>query len=331
MRSFSAALLGRRAGRARRARRRAGLARVEGGAAQGDRCRCRSATSAWCSPTSTATRKPADPLVTDRGHERKVHVVLPAYKAAETISLVAHEMPVPAADRALLVDDASPDDTVQAALREGFDVLRHPRNRGYGANQKTCYVRAALDGADVVVMVHADNQYDPALVAKMVRPILDGEADVVIGSRLLEDETIAGGMPRWKWVGNRFLTEIENRAFRRRYSEYHTGYRAFSTDFLRSRRVPAQQRRLRLRPADLRPDRLRRRARGRAGDPHPLLPRGVERLVPHERLVRPAHAGRADPLPARRVGPLALAAAAPPGRAPGYRAARGPLKLRPPA
>jgi len=179
------------------------------------------------------TQKPADPLVRDRAHDSKVHVVLPAYRAAETVALVAHEMPVPAADRALLVDDASPDDTVQAALREGFDVLRHPKNRGYGANQKTCYVRAALDGADVVVMVHADNQYDPALVAKMVRPILDGDADVVIGSRMLEDESIAGGMPRWKWVGNRFLTEIENRAFRRRYSEYHTGYRAFSTDFLR--------------------------------------------------------------------------------------------------
>lgn len=179
-------------------------------------------------------QKPADPLVRDRGGDRRVHVVLPAYRAADTVALVAHEMPVPAADRALLVDDQSPDHTVQAALREGFDVLRHPRNRGYGANQQTCYVRAALDGADVVVMVHADNQYDPALVAKMVRPILDGAADVVIGSRLLEDETIAGGMPRWKWVGNRFLTGIENRAFRRRFSEYHTGYRAFSTDFLRS-------------------------------------------------------------------------------------------------
>jgi glycosyltransferase involved in cell wall biosynthesis len=143
-------------------------------------------------------------------------------------------MPVPAADRALLVDDASPDATRRTALSEGFDVLTHPKNRGYGANQKSCYVRAALDGADVVVMVHADNQYDPALVAKMVRPILDGAADVVIGSRLLEDEAIAGGMPRWKWIGNRFLTYIENRAFRRSYSEYHTGYRAFSTDFLRS-------------------------------------------------------------------------------------------------
>ena len=100
-------------------------------------------------------------------------------------------------------------------------------------------MRAAIDGADIVVMVHADNQYDPALVAEMVRPIEEGRADVVIGSRLLEDETIAGGMPRWKWIGNRLLTWIENRGFRRRFSEYHTGYRAFSVDFLARSRSTA--------------------------------------------------------------------------------------------
>ncbi len=179
------------------------------------------------------TRAPR-PLMEDRGGEFRVHVVLPAYRAAETIPSVAESMPVDAADRALLVDDASPDDTTEVALRHGIDVLRHPSNRGYGANQKSCYVRAILEGADAVVMVHADNQYDPALVAQMVKPIEAGIADVVIGSRLLEDEAIAGGMPRWKWVGNRFLTAIENLAFRRGYSEYHTGYRAFSTSFLRS-------------------------------------------------------------------------------------------------
>jgi SAM-dependent methyltransferase len=177
---------------------------------------------------------PPRPLMRDRGGDFKVHVVLPAYRAAETISLVAGSMPVEAADRALLVDDASPDDTSDVALREGLDVLRRPANRGYGANQKTCYVQAIRDGADAVVMVHADNQYDPALVAQMVKPIQYDIADVVIGSRLLEDEAIAGGMPRWKWVGNRFLTTVENLAFRRGYSEYHTGYRAFSTEFLRS-------------------------------------------------------------------------------------------------
>ncbi len=182
----------------------------------------------------TPVQEPAEPLVNDRGGDLKVHVVLPAYKAARTIDQVAHALPVQAADRALLVDDASSDGTVDAALAAGFEVLRHPTNRGYGANQKTCYARAALDGADIVVMVHADDQYDPGLVAEMVQPIAEGRADVVIGSRLLEDEAISGGMPRWKWVGNRFLTEIENRAFRRRFSEYHTGYRAYSVDFLRT-------------------------------------------------------------------------------------------------
>lgn len=177
--------------------------------------------------------QPAEPLVRPRGGDPRVHVVLPAYKAADTVAQVAHALPVEAADRALLVDDASPDSTAEAALAAGLEVLRHPSNRGYGANQKTCYVRAILDGADIVVMVHADNQYDPALVAQMVKPIEAGIADVVMGSRLLEDGTVAGGMPRWKWVGNRMLTAVENLAFRRGYSEYHTGYRAFSTDLLR--------------------------------------------------------------------------------------------------
>jgi SAM-dependent methyltransferase len=176
-----------------------------------------------------------EPLMEPReGRPLTVHVVLPAYRAAETIEVVARSMPIESADRALLVDDASPDDTSEVALRNGLDVLRLPSNRGYGGNQKACYVRAIRDGADAVVMVHADNQYDPALVAHMVKPIEAGIADVVMGSRLLEDEAIAGGMPRWKWIGNRFLTSVENAAFRRGYSEYHTGYRAFSTEFLRS-------------------------------------------------------------------------------------------------
>jgi SAM-dependent methyltransferase len=177
---------------------------------------------------------PPRPLVHDRGRDVKVHVVLPAYKAERTVDKVAQSLPVEAADRTLLVDDASPDGTAEAALAAGFEVLVHPRNRGYGANQKTSYVRAALDGADIIVMVHADNQYDPSLLAEMVKPIEAGLADVVIGSRLLEDETIAGGMPRWKWLGNRMLTRVENLAFRRAYSEYHTGYRAFDVSFLKT-------------------------------------------------------------------------------------------------
>jgi SAM-dependent methyltransferase len=177
--------------------------------------------------------QPPELLVEDRGGSPRVAVVLPAYRAAATIPAVAREMPVDVVDRALLVDDASPDTTGEVALREGFELLRLPANRGYGGNQKAGYVRALLDGADVVVMVHADNQYDPSLIERMVRPLEAGIADVVMGSRLLEDETIAGGMPRWKWLGNRALTAVENLAFRRGFSEYHTGYRAYSADFLR--------------------------------------------------------------------------------------------------
>ena len=180
-----------------------------------------------------AVRRPAAPLAEDRGGPVRVTVVLPAYRAAATIPAVAREMPLAVVDRALLVDDASPDTTPEVALREGFELLRLPANRGYGGNQKAGYVRALLDGADIVVMVHADNQYDPSLIERMVRPLEAGIADVVMGSRLLEDETIAGGMPRWKWLGNRALTAVENLAFRRGFSEYHTGYRAYSAEFLR--------------------------------------------------------------------------------------------------
>lgn len=177
---------------------------------------------------------PPRPLLHDRGGPATVVLVLPAYEATRTIAAVADEIPVEAADRALLIDDASHDDTARVALDRGLDVVRHPRNRGYGASQKTGYARALLDGADVIVMVHADDQYDPALVPAMVEPILEGRADMVIGSRLLRDRAIAGGMPRWKWLGNRLLTGIENRVFDERLSEYHTGYRAFSAELLRS-------------------------------------------------------------------------------------------------
>jgi 2-polyprenyl-3-methyl-5-hydroxy-6-metoxy-1,4-benzoquinol methylase len=176
---------------------------------------------------------PAEPLVRDRGGPSTVHIVLPAYRAARTIATVVEEMPADVADRALLVDDASDDETTATALAHGLEVLRHPANRGYGAGQKSGYARALIDGADAIVMVHADNQYDPALVGEMVDPILAGAADMVIGSRLLEDRAIAGGMPRWKWLGNRLLTGIENRAFGVSFSEYHTGYRAFSAELLR--------------------------------------------------------------------------------------------------
>src|SRR3954468_3667723 len=182
----------------------------------------------------TEVQQPATKLVRDRGGEESVHVVLPAYRATRTIPDVVDEMPVDAADRALLVDDASADRTTEVALAHGLEVMRHPANRGYGAGQKTGYARALTDGADAIVMVHADNQYDPGMIGEMIAPIVEGRADMVIGSRLLEDRAIAGGMPRWKWLGNRLLTGIENRGFGVEFSEYHTGYRAFSASLLRS-------------------------------------------------------------------------------------------------
>jgi 2-polyprenyl-3-methyl-5-hydroxy-6-metoxy-1,4-benzoquinol methylase len=175
-----------------------------------------------------------EPLMADREATADVYIILPAYNAAGTLPAVVSELDRRAADRALVIDDASFDDTAHIAVVLGLDVLRHPVNRGYGASQKSGYVRALLDGADVVVMVHADNQYSPALVADMAAPIIGGRADMVIGSRLLEHRAVADGMPRWKWLGNRLLTSLENRAFGMRVSEYHTGYRAFSADLLRS-------------------------------------------------------------------------------------------------
>jgi SAM-dependent methyltransferase len=182
----------------------------------------------------TDVQRAPEPLLRHRGGPATVTLVLPAYNATRTIPGVVAEIPVDAADRALLVDDDSHDDTTRVALAHGLDVIRHPHNRGYGGSQKTGYARALLDGADVIVMVHADGQYAPGLVPEMVAPILEGRADMVIGSRMLRDRAIAGGMPRWKWLGNRLLTGIENRAFGVSLSEYHTGYRAFSAELLRS-------------------------------------------------------------------------------------------------
>ncbi len=295
--------------RSERAARAARLAAAQPPRA-GRTCRSRSATSAWCWPTTCSrSRRRCRACRTAAETARCTSCCRPTTPRC-TIPLVAAALPSHAADRALLVDDASPDETAAVALREGFDVLTHPANRGYGANQKTCYTRAALDGADIVVMVHADNQYDPALVAEMVRPIEEGFADVVIGSRLLEDETIAGGMPRWKWIGNRFLTWVENRGFRRALLGVPHGLPRLLGGLPALDPVPPQQRRLRVRPGDLRPDRGPRRPRGGAGDPHALLPRGLERLLPDQRDLRAAHPRRARPLQDRRAeGQLAAPSA----------------------
>lgn len=159
-------------------------------------------------------------------------IVLPAYRAAKTLKEVVGDIPAGHADRILLVDDASADATVSVATALQLDVIRHRRNLGYGGNQKTCYRQALAMGADVVVMLHPDGQYDPAIIPHLCKVIEEGNADIVLGSRWLGLDPAKAGMPWWKRIGNRFLTAAENRVLGLRLSEYHTGYRAYSRRFL---------------------------------------------------------------------------------------------------
>jgi glycosyltransferase involved in cell wall biosynthesis len=162
----------------------------------------------------------------------RVVVVMPAYNAARTLEATYRGLAMDVVDEVILVDDVSHDETVDIAERLGLKVVVHLQNRGYGGNQKTCYLEALRSGADVVVMVHPDNQYDSTLVPEMIQPILDGTADIVLGSRFLSGTALSGGMPWWKFVSNRFLTIVENVAFGLRLSEYHTGFRAYSRRLL---------------------------------------------------------------------------------------------------
>ena len=164
----------------------------------------------------------------------KVVVVMPAYNAAKTLHMTYADLPRDMVDLVIVVDDGSSDETAKIARELGLELFVHDRNYGYGANQKTCYREALKAGADIVVMVHPDYQYDPTLLPEVVRPIQDGRADVVLGSRLMGDSPMKQGMPWWKYVSNRFLTWVENVAFGLKLSEYHTGYRAFRRDALES-------------------------------------------------------------------------------------------------
>lgn len=167
---------------------------------------------------------------------QRIVVVMPAYNAARTLRQTYDRIP-PVVEKVILVDDHSQDETIAVASSLGLKVIPHPHNVGYGGNQKTCYMEALRDGADVVVMLHPDGQYDPELITSLVRPILEGRADMVLGSRFLAPGGVrASGMPVYKILGNRLLTAIENLVFGTRFSECHTGYRAYSSAFLR--RVP---------------------------------------------------------------------------------------------
>lgn len=163
---------------------------------------------------------------------RKIIVVMPAYNAAKTLSQTVAEIPLDVVDEVLLVDDDSADETVAVANRLGLKVYRHARNFGYGRNQKTCYREALRRGADIVVMVHPDYQYSPHLIVPMAGMVAFGEYDAVLGSRILGKGALAGGMPVYKYVANRFLTLIQNLLMNYKLSEYHTGFRAFSREVL---------------------------------------------------------------------------------------------------
>ena len=165
---------------------------------------------------------------------KKIIVVMPAYNAEKTLKKTYDEIPKEIVDDVLLTDDCSTDRTVEIARGMGLEVYEHEKNKGYGANQKTCYARALSKGADIIIMLHPDYQYPPKLITAMAGLVSSGMFDVVLGSRILGGAAIKGGMPLYKYFCNRVLTFIENVLIGQKLSEYHTGFRAFSKEALES-------------------------------------------------------------------------------------------------
>ena len=163
---------------------------------------------------------------------KKVCVILPAYNAARTLERTVAEIPMAVVDDIILVDDASSDCTSAIAARLGLHVVRHAANLGYGGNQKTCYRHALERGADIVVMLHPDYQYPPRLIGPMAAMLAAGPCQAVLGSRILGNGAVSGGMPLYKYIANRALTKLENLLLGARLSEYHTGYRAWTRELL---------------------------------------------------------------------------------------------------
>ena len=166
-------------------------------------------------------------------NNKRIVVVLPAYNAALTLEKTWNEIPKDVVDDVLMVDDCSSDDTLAVAKRLGIRTIIHEQNLGYGGNQKTCYTEAIRAGADIVVMLHPDYQYTPRLIVALSAMIAYGEYDAALGSRILAQNAIAGGMPRHKYIANRFLTFAQNLLMGCKLSEFHTGFRAFSSDVLK--------------------------------------------------------------------------------------------------
>lgn len=158
----------------------------------------------------------------------KVIIIMPAYNTGHIIAKTYADIPKDGVSETIVVDDGSSDGTAEAARKLGIAVLSHAENGGYGAAQKTGYREALKRGADIVVMVHSDHQYDPTLAPRFIEPIASGSADAVTGSRMLEGGALEGGMPLWKYIPNRFLTWLENRAFGTELTDYHNGFRSYS-------------------------------------------------------------------------------------------------------
>lgn len=163
----------------------------------------------------------------------EVVIVMPAYNAAQTLEMTYRQIPSNAVDEIILVDDRSRDGTIEVAKKLNLKVFSHLHNLGYGGNQKTCYTEALRENAEVIIMLHPDGQYDPSVIPDMIKPIKDGEADIVLGSRfLIKRGARKGGMPFYKFIANKFLTGTQNFVLGLKVSEYHTGYRAYSRRFL---------------------------------------------------------------------------------------------------
>jgi glycosyltransferase involved in cell wall biosynthesis len=169
----------------------------------------------------------------------RVVVVMPAYRAAGTLERTVDELPRDLVDEVVLVDDASDDATAETARRLGLRTIVHEKNLGYGGNQKTCYAEALRVGADIVIMLHPDYQYSPKLAGAMAYMVASGHYDVVLGSRILAQNSVAAGMPRYKYASNRALTLLQNTLVGQKLSEYHTGYRAFRREVLE--RLPLER------------------------------------------------------------------------------------------
>ena len=165
---------------------------------------------------------------------KRITVVMPAYNAEKTLRKTHNEIPHDIVDNVILTDDASQDRTAEIARQLNIKTFVHTKNKGYGGNQKTCYQEALRIGSDIIIMLHPDYQYTPKLITSMASMISHGVFDAVIASRILGNKALAGGMPRYKYIANRFLTAVENFIIQQKLSEYHTGYRAFSAEVLKS-------------------------------------------------------------------------------------------------